>query len=96
MPKQLITPETVQKALYVVFEWLNDKSAGYLSNALKPKLEFYDAVTNSFVSSYPTEEWTKNSRGMVHGGIISTMLDTSMGALTFCAAGEKMTPAISM
>ena len=51
---------------------------------------------NTLVYRYEVEPWMANPGGAIHGGMAATMLDTTMGALSYYMAGEKLTPTITM
>ena len=95
MQEQFITQEKVERFLSKCIQWTNEAAVGSLINGLHPRLDSYDIATNSAITSYPTSEWGKNPNGVIHGGIIASMLDTAMGSLTSCVAG-KNTPTISL
>lgn len=44
---------------------------------------------------YTTKPWTANPMGVVHGGVLATILDTAMGLTCRCLYGH-FTPTISM
>ncbi|MEA4815453.1 MAG: PaaI family thioesterase [Lachnospiraceae bacterium] len=61
-------------------------------------LRFEDASLKdiAFTSSIETGAWAANPNGTIHGGIIAAILDQSMGVLSTCLTGGKITPTISM
>lgn len=60
-----------------------------------PTLESCDGPARSAVFRFRTYSWMSNPMGVTHGGIISAILDASMGTLctTFY---DTMTPTITM
>lgn len=54
-----------------------------------------DAPSGTIVYSYQTKPWMSNVIGIVHGGVIATLLDSCMG-ITSSAFTDVATPTISM
>ena len=54
-----------------------------------------DAQEMSMTIAYPALPWEKNPDGVIHGGIVGTMFDTSMGIAAYAVTGG-MTPTISL
>ena len=60
-----------------------------------PSIESCDGPGRRITYRYKTYEWMRNPNGVVHGGIIATMLDVSMGCL--CRSfTDKFTPTINI
>lgn len=60
-----------------------------------PRLVRCDGPTLTVELEYDTKPWMSNPMGVVHGGILASMLDTSMG-LTCHGIAQIHTPTISM
>lgn len=60
-----------------------------------PRLVRCDGPTLTVELEYDTQSWMANPMGVVHGGILASMLDTSMG-ITCYAIAQVHTPTISM
>lgn len=54
-----------------------------------------DGLTGSVLFSYETRPWMANVLGIVHGGIIATLLDSCMG-LTCAVHIRGITPTVTM
>lgn len=63
---------------------------------MNPTLLDCDEQTHTLTLSFPTEEWMSNPMGIIHGGILSTAADISMGTLCFYLAGESLCPTGSL
>lgn len=60
-----------------------------------PTLESCDAPSRSMVLRFHTYDWMANPMGITHGGMISAILDASMGTLNY-GLYKIMTPTITM
>lgn len=60
-----------------------------------PTVESCDGPTHSVVFRFRTYSWMSNPMGVTHGGIVSAILDASMGTLCTAFYGA-MTPTITM
>ena len=58
-----------------------------INRKLKYRLEDYSFEQQTVTFSYPTEKWMVNPGGVVHGGLISTMFDISMGCSAAAFSG---------
>lgn len=67
----------------------------------QPNLFFYPAVVSCdgperrVTYRYKTYDWMRNPNGVVHGGVIASILDVSMG-ITTRAYTDKFTPTINI
>ncbi len=55
------------------------RSGGMLSDMLAPEYMNCDPEKQTSVIRYKRFKWEENGRGELHGGVISAMMDTSMG-----------------
>ena len=60
-----------------------------------PTLECCDGPARQITFRFHAQEWMRNPNGVVHGGIIATLLDNCMGILTYALAGAY-TPTINI
>ena len=58
-----------------------------INRKLKFRLEDHSFEQKTVTFSYPTEKWMVNPGGVVHGGLISTMFDISMGCSAAAFSG---------
>ncbi len=71
----MTTEERVQEIIADV----RNRGGGMLSNMLEPEYVACDPKNKTTRIRYKRFKWEENGRGEVHGGVISAMLDTSMG-----------------
>ncbi|MEG0265662.1 MAG: PaaI family thioesterase [Erysipelotrichaceae bacterium] len=45
---------------------------------------------------FPLKAWQMNPKGHLHGGMVCTILDTSMGCLAYAMSGGYHTPTVDM
>lgn len=55
-----------------------------------------DAAERSMTLRFPIQEWQLNPSGNIHGGMIATFLDMSMGILCHTLAGMRATPTVNL
>ena len=58
---------------------VRQRGGGMLSNMLEPEYVECDTERKMTRIRYKRFKWEENGRGEVHGGVISAMMDTSMG-----------------
>ena len=58
-----------------------------INRKLKFQLEEYSFEDRTVTLSFPTEKWMLNPGGVVHGGLVSTMFDISMGCSAAAFSG---------
>lgn len=90
-----ITQEAAETKLRSMIRWQNEGDPGALGTIMKPRFESFDLEKTTLVCSFLTEDWSRNPNGVVHGGIISAMLDTIMGTMSVWHSG-KPTPTVML
>ncbi len=73
-----MTREEFRERILKIIENIRN-SRGMLNDMLEPELMMCDSQKGTSVMRYRRFKWEENGRGEVHGGVISAMLDTSMG-----------------
>lgn len=63
---------------------------------MDPQILECDEQTHTLLIAFPTGEWMSNPMGIIHGGILSTAADISMGTLCFYLADENLCPTGSL
>lgn len=62
---------------------------------MEPTLAEFDPAAPSVTLSFPGRPWEQNSNGVLHGGIIASMMDVAMGTLTYALTGD-ITPTMNL
>ncbi len=78
-----------------IIEEANEKRGYMVAGMIKPRFLDCDCDSNTTVIGYPAMEWETNPNGVIHGGIVATMLDTAMGLTTICIT-DTLTPTINL
>lgn len=60
----------------------NEQGHHRINDMLEGKYVSCSAADRSVTVEYPAQEWMRNPRGVVHGGILTTMVDLTMGMPT--------------
>ena len=66
-----------------------------IAGMLKPMYLECDCETMETLIGFPGQEWETNPNGVIHGGIIATMIDTAIG-ITTIAITDTLTPTINL
>lgn len=90
-----ISQEAAENKIRSMIKWQNDGDPGALGTMLKPRYESFNLEKMTLTCSFLTEDWSRNPNGVVHGGIISAMLDTIMGTVSVWHSG-KPTPTVML
>ncbi len=78
-----------------IIEDANIRRGYMVAGMIKPQLIACDMDKMSTTIGYPAMEWETNPNGVIHGGIIATMMDTAMGLTTICVT-NSLTPTINL
>ncbi len=89
------TPEVLKRLNRILTHCGAPTTDGALTfgSMLAPEFVSADTEKGVFVMSYKRKDWERNNRGELHGGIILSMFDHSMGAVAVSASptGDAMT-----
>ncbi len=94
--QELLSQEGMEKSLKYFAELLATSQPDAFTAYIPPKFLRCNFKENTLAYVYETQRKLANPEGNVHGGVIASMMDTTMGALIYYMAGEKITPTISM
>ena len=99
--REIKTAEPEQKAamereMRAVLERLGQPE-GAVGSLLGLSLVTCDPEEKTLTLSMEPSPWMANLMGWMHGGMISSVMDTTMGALSrWCRGGEEFTPTVTM
>ena len=71
------------------------KRGHMVAGMIKPRLLECDCGSMSTLIGFPAMEWEINPNGVIHGGIVATMIDTAIGLTTIGITGT-LTPTINL
>lgn len=74
---------------------LQEKRGHMIAGMIKPVVLSCDDEKMCATLGFPCMEWETNPNGVIHGGIMATMIDTAIG-LTTIAVTETLTPTINL
>lgn len=94
--EELLSQEGMETSLRKFVTILKEGNPGAFNSMVVPSFLRCSFKENTLVYDFEVKPWMANPHGAIHGGIIATMLDTTMGALAYYMAGEKITPTITM
>lgn len=86
---------TLEEKTRIVVERCNSKWAHTLCGMIKPFYMESDEEAMSVTLGYPCMEWQQNPNGVLHGGMVATLIDTTIGIASI-AVIEKLTPTINL
>ncbi len=69
--------------------------AATIAGMIKPMLLECSCDDMSTLIGFPGQAWETNPNGVIHGGIIATMMDTAIG-ITTIALTDTLTPTINL
>ncbi len=86
---------SLRERLEIICRDLAEKRSHMIAGMIKPTLLEVDEENMCATLGFPCMEWEQNPNGVIHGGIMATMIDTAIG-LTTIAATETLTPTINL
>ena len=86
---------TLRERLELITHDLAEKRSHMIAGMIKPFVIDVDEDGMTSVLGFPCMEWEQNPNGVIHGGIMATMIDTAIG-LTTIAVTETLTPTINL
>lgn len=91
--------ETEQQLFFSRINELLEQAQGFRKDTvfamIEPALAEYDSSLPSVTLSFPGKAWEQNSNGVLHGGIIASLMDVAMGTLTYALTGT-ITPTMNL
>lgn len=95
MATQLTTEELRRRALAFLKRRAEETPGGMPDPSADLTLIDCDGPSGSLVLGYETKPWMANIWGVVHGGVVATLVDSCMG-ITCAAQCGLITPTVSM
>ncbi|MEG0328966.1 MAG: PaaI family thioesterase [Longicatena sp.] len=78
------------------FLQLRLQKEGTINAMMNMKLESVDEEKRKIILSFPVEKWQLNPVGHMHGGLISTAMDITMGCVAYTFSKADFTPTIQL
>lgn len=75
---------------------LRKREEGTINAMMEMEILHYDIKKKSVTLSYPVHNWQLNPAKNMHGGMICTALDMSMGCVAYAFSGGTFTPTIQL
>lgn len=79
----------MERIFRIVCTCVEPEAATRITEMLQPRFVSCDAEKRVLCLGYSVQEWMLNLNGAFHGGLASSMLDTTMGLLARYFAGES-------
>ena len=86
----------MEAAFRSYFAQVREQAAGTFNDMLAPAFVSCDFSAMTVTLRVETKPWMTNPGGILHGGIISSLLDFVMGLLCRYVSGGRMTPTVDM
>lgn len=72
-----------------------EKRKSTIAGMIEPRFLGCDSAAASTTIGFPGKPWELNPNGVIHGGVIATMMDTAMGISTIVLV-DTLTPTIDL
>lgn len=87
----------MEQTLRLFVEKINRGERGGFNTLLSPRFVSADWQSKSCTLAYHPKDWMSNPAGVIHGGILSSVVDLSMGFISIYVNKEiEMTPTVSL
>ena len=87
--------QSLKDRFELILHDLKEKRGHMISGMLQPTLLDCDEEKMCATLGFPCMEWETNPNGVIHGGIMATMIDTAIG-MTTIALTQTLTPTINL
>lgn len=94
--QNLHSQEGMERSLRAFVKHLAVDFPGTINGGMALTLESCSFAEKTAVFSCEIPHWMSNPGGVVHGGMVAGLLDTSIGSVTYYFSGEKLTPTIAL
>lgn len=86
----------MERTLRTLDERYNREQSGAVLGMLQRSLCAVDADAGTVTYRFLPQPWMRNPVGVIHGGILATMLDNAMGMTASACSGGGMTPTVEL
>lgn len=93
--KTALTDALMKKRAEWYINYVKKESQECINRRIPYKIASCDAKSRSLVLHFTTEEWMQNPGNVIHGGMICTMFDITMGITSLSTSGY-FTPTVNM
>ena len=84
------------EAYQMRLETLLKNSPNKIISMIQPKLENVNFEERIMTTKYETKNWEMNDYNILHGGILATIIDTSMGMYSSVLSGGSLVTTVSL
>jgi uncharacterized protein (TIGR00369 family) len=95
-PNMLSTQEGMETVLRSFLERWPEEQVGRISERCHPRFVTCSYKEKTLRLGYFVEDWMRNYADIMHGGIVSTVFDLTMGLLSCFCSGGLLTPTVNM
>lgn len=85
----------MEKELKEKVDFFRSAKKGTIGEMAAPQFISCDEKEQTFISLYRTDERMENPNGVLHGGLIATIMDNAMGILANYYGEERLTQTVS-
>lgn len=90
--KYLTSQEGMEEVLKLYCSDCVEDQAGRVNELCRPQFVACSFEKKTLTLSFFVQDWMRNSSGVMHGGIVSTVFDLTMGLLSRYCSGGHLTP----
>jgi uncharacterized protein (TIGR00369 family) len=97
--KNLLKQKCFEEGIRRTVEHVLEIEEGHINGLIRPAFGSCSEEKASIILEYPVMEWESNPNNVMHGGIIATIMDTTLGILAnyLCIGiGKTFAPTINM
>jgi len=99
MSLSLSANERFRQRLDIFYNYISNADQGRIGGSALPEFYSYSHEARELILRYRFEDWMLNCNGVMHGGIVSLLMDSSMGWMACTWPEQELptpTPSISM
>lgn len=96
MDRYETTREEMEYHIHKTLDRNTKQIDGEIIKMIEPQYITCDPKEKTIIMEYPVQKWQLNPGGILHGGITSTIFDTTFGLLVHSLVKEKMITTVSL